>query len=109
MAPRRQVIDRAPHVEDVLPGQAAAVDHILEEQKPFEIAPFELAGLPLLETDRVGTKHHVSLARQRRSGVVHRIAGQSGGLALTEVILAVVLMPKTNARRLLLGRSTIRH
>src|SRR5262245_57893172 len=48
-----QIIDGPPHVQNVLPGEALAVDRVLEEQVPLEIAAFKLVSLlALTEAER---------------------------------------------------------
>jgi hypothetical protein len=90
-----EVIDRAAHVEDVLPRHRLSRDDIAKEFETFVVPPGELffGVLAFFETERVGAEDDVTELRQFGAGVMHRVPRQAGRLGLAEVVLAVVLVP----------------
>ena len=97
--PRGQEIDPAAHIENVLPGHALTGHHVAQELEALIGAvSLPLVGiLPFLEAQRIGTEHHVAFPGQSGAGVVHGTTREAGRFALTEVVLAVVLVPDRNA------------
>ena len=93
-------VDGSPHVEDVLPGHALAVDHVPQELEPFVPVSLQFPGrvLSFLEAQSVGAEDDVPFTRQGRAGVVHRVAGQACRFAFAEMILSGVLVPDGDAR-----------
>ena len=106
---RGQDVDVPAHVEDVLPGQALARDHVPEEEEPLEVPPTQLAGHAVAEPQRVGTEHDVTQTGQRHAGVMHRRPAQAGRLVLAVAVLAGVLVPDAHARRRRRRRGRVGH
>ena len=51
---RAEIIDRPPHVEDILPGQALPCHHVAEELETLEVAAAKRRALTLAERQASG-------------------------------------------------------
>ena len=99
--PRHEVIDSAPHIQNIFPSHALTGDRVAQEFESFigTAAEFLARILPLLKTQGVWAQHHVAELGQCHAGVVHGIACKTRWLRLAQMPLASVLMPDGHGRR----------
>ena len=105
-----QVVDGPPHIQNIFPGHAASPDDLAQELVPLIVAALQPAlRVPaLFEAKSVGTKHHVPQSDQGHSGMVHPIAGQTGGLGLAQMPLPRMLVPEGDPGRRRGGSDSVR-